>query len=460
MSTPETLSRSQTPFKSMIEKGLHVLTRRGDHLPLTGSGGEGKTVGVSHSTPSSPVTEKANFSLSNRENDSIDKYRLRCVSLEKEIVELKKELREYRRKEEDDISRVPVDRESEDQKEIVVRCMREIKCIKEALAKNQVEAGRKTESYSDESTDESYEELCAINQARDGDKSPKSSFYGNRNFDSRMGQKYEALKILRSLIPNELDDAHAGSWVDDAADGVRQYFPLLGESDIIELLVKRLPKRHLGVTRGMQSCKSLSDFKVRVLGLCTNTYTKGFDSITHFLNFAPRKVGVNTIDFKELVLEILNEAEPMFSLSSAEYSEEMKRRYVLEKLYQYLPYSIQDKIIAQDLHKSGTPMLDDLNPFICDPKMNREVIRHLRTIKAEPKVKVVGSVDGGQTNNTDGKKKWYRPKNSCVRCGSALHKSENCTWYTVRVNDYCKPCLEATNVRLYHAEEQCIQSPK
>ena len=137
-----------------------------------------------------------------------------------------------------------------------------------------------------------------------------------------------------------------------------------------------------------------------MLGLCTNTYTKGFDSITHFLNFAPRKVGLNTIDFKELVLEILNEAEPMFSLSSAEYSEEMKRRYVLEKLYQYLPYSIQDKIIAQDLHKSGTPMLDDLNPFICDPKMNREVIRHLRTIKAEPKVKVVGSVDGGQTNNT------------------------------------------------------------
>ena len=281
----------------------------------------------------------------------------------------------------------------------------------------------------------------------------------------RSGSKkdhFEALKSLRNLVPYELEDRHPTMWVDAGVRAIREFFPHLSEREIMELLIRRLPKKFAGVnSRGLDSCISLEEFKKRIVAMCTVTPATGSESVVKFLNFVPTKIGSKTETFRALVVEILEEAEPLESLGEDEISEEMKRGFILEKCMIYLPYAIQAEISAKGLKHSKRPLLEDLQDFICSPMKSAEVERHLKTLKGESKGKQIGSVVSEAEQKGQSKKFQKRPKISCARCGSAIHLDKNCNWYPEYFKGQpCGPCRKATGFNLFHSEESCVQSPK
>ena len=64
---------------------------------------------------------------------------------------------------------------------------------------------------------------------------------------SKANMLFEALKHLKSLVPYEMDEKYPASWCDDSASSLKAFFPDLKDRDIIELLAKRVPKRHAGI---------------------------------------------------------------------------------------------------------------------------------------------------------------------------------------------------------------------
>ena len=281
----------------------------------------------------------------------------------------------------------------------------------------------------------------------------------------RSGSKrdlFEALKSLKSLVPWELDDRHASVWVDSGKTSIREFFPSLSDQEVMELLIRRLPKKYVGVnSRGLYSCRTLEDFKKRVVAMCTHIPTTGSESVVKFLNFVPTKIGHKTETFRALIVEILEEAEPLNSLGEEEISQEMIRGFIIEKCLFYMPYSIQAEISSKGLKFSKKPLLEDLQEFICSPIKTAEVERHLKTLKGENKGKQIGSVvsDGGQTGGV--KKFSKRPKNTCTRCGSGIHLQKECNLYPERFNGQpCGHCRKANGFNLFHAEDSCVQSPK
>ena len=331
---------------------------------------------------------------------------------------------------------------------------------KESIPKMQARDEREiaSESSDSDTSEEEYENFDD-SPPKIGTKKVKKVGTG------RSGSKrdlFEALKSLKSLVPWELDDRHASVWVDSGATGIREFFPSLSDQEVMELLIRRLPKKYVGVnSRGLYSCRTLEDFKKRVVAMCTHIPTTGSESVVKFLNFVPTKIGPKTETFRALIVEILEEAEPLNSLGEEEISQEMIRGFIIEKCLFYMPYSIQAEISSKGLKFSKKPLLEDLQEFICSPIKTAEVERHLKTLKGENKGKQIGSVvsDDGQAGGV--KKFSKRPKNTCTRCGSGIHLQKECNLYPERFNGQpCGHCRKANGFNLFHAEDSCVQSPK
>ena len=194
--------------------------------------------------------------------------------------------------------------------------------------------------------------------------------------------------------------------------------------------IRQLPKKYVGVnSRGLYSCRSLEEFKKRIVAMCTHTPTTGSESVVKFLNFIPTKIGLKTETFRALIVEILEEAEPLNSLGEEEISEEMIRGFIIEKCMLYMPYAIKAEISSKGLKYSKRPLLEDLHEFICSPIKTTEVERHLRTLKVENKGKQIGAVVSANEQTGGAMKFSNRPKNTCARCGSGIHVQKDCNWY-------------------------------
>ena len=279
---------------------------------------------------------------------------------------------------------------------------------------------------------------------------------------------FEALKNLRALVPLDLDDRYPTTWVDEGVTSIRQFFPKLTECQLIELLVKRLTKKHGGAaSRDLHSCKSIDEFRKKIVGLCRQSYSAGHDTIVNFLNYVPTKVGPKTENFCALIIEILEEAEPLQSLSESELTKVMQKAYILNKCMQFMPYPIQAEISAREFQYSKNSPLEDLQEFFTNPMKTKEVERHLRTLN--PRAKSIGSVgselateqSGGGNKPAGGTKKLNRSRTNCSRCGSGIHAASDCNWYTTHhQGPPCGPCGKSTGYALFHSEANCIQSPK
>ena len=287
---------------------------------------------------------------------------------------------------------------------------------------------------------------------------------------------FEALKHLRHMVPQDLDDRYPTSWIEDGASSIREYFADLTDYQVIQLLIKRFPKKYSGpVSRDLHGCKNLEDFKKKVVGLCRQSYSAGHDTIVAFLNYTPKKLGPKTTNFKALVVEILEESEALQSLSEKEIPKGMMKTCILNKIVQYLPYPIQNEIRLQNFQDSPNQLIDDLSGFYSDPIKANAVESHLRTLyinRGKP-INAVGSEvveeseeggkekQGGGGGKTDGKKLLNRIKDGCRRCGSGIHGSKECGWYkNHHQGPPCRPCGKATGYALFHKEEDCFQSPK
>ena len=159
--------------------------------------------------------------------------------------------------------------------------------------------------------------------------------------------------------------------------------------------------------------------------------TAGFGSATSFVNFVPKKIGSNANGLRPLVIEILEEAEPLMALPDSQMSDDMRRHFIIEKLQQYLPFAVADKIGQAQIRYRNRSIIEDLAPFLNCPKINKEVDRHLKAMKTPGKAnpQPINSVQGAPSNNSpaDGLHGKPRPfkKWTCSRCGSGLHRSSD-----------------------------------
>ena len=281
---------------------------------------------------------------------------------------------------------------------------------------------------------------------------------------ARANSLFEALKLLKTIVPYEMDEKYPSSWCDDSAASLKSIFPDLEDRDVIELLAKRVPKKHAGInSKALLNCKNLDEFRQELVALGRQQFsTAGFGSATSFVNFVPKNIGANANGLRPLVVEILQEAEPLMALPESQLSDDMRRNFILEKILQYLPFAVADKIGQAPIRYGNRSMIEDLAPFLNCPKINKEVDRHLKTLKPPGKGNPVSvnSVQGppvvnSQANGPHGKARPFK-KNTCGRCGSSLHKTTVCAWYPTPTEVPCQACIKATGFNLYHVENECF----
>ena len=285
---------------------------------------------------------------------------------------------------------------------------------------------------------------------------------------ARANSLFEALKLLKTIVPNDMDEKFPASWCDDSAASLKSIFPDLEDRDVIELLAKRVPKKHAGInSKALLSCKNLDEFRQELVALGRQQFsTAGFGSATSFVNFVPKNIGANANGLRPLVVEILQEAEPLMALPESQLSDDMRRHFILEKILQYLPFAVADKISQAPIRSGNRSMIEDLAPFLKCPKINKEVDRHLKSLKPPGKGNPV-SVNSVQAppvvkSQADGPRGKARPfkNNTCGRCGSSLHKSSVCAWYPTHTEVPCQACIKATGYNLYHVDDECFSIKK
>ena len=401
---------------------------------------------------------------------SLKAEQLKSAKLEQDVKQLSEKLRELEltASKQNDKSANAFGRVADvsvEQDEAIRKLQSEMAGLKEFIVKAISREGKSDESKVVEEKVDEEEEFYDL---PNGDDTEGENQGTGKHTEKRMSgetkdsQRLEALKQVRNLVSADVEDKHIASWVDESAYNIRRYFPRLSDQDIAELLTLRLPRKFGRVTRGMHSCRDLKDFKSRVLTLCSRTYNNCYDSMTEFLNFSPKKVGPNTVSFRALIIEILDEAEPMLASSDTEVSEDIRKNLVLQKIKQFLPYSVGEKIRVEKLRYKPPPILDDLNSFLCCPDVNREVERYLKTLKNESKSKMVASVEDSEEKKENKSKVFHKkfPKGACRRCGSALHISNSCPFYNSYSGEHCRPCFTAAEFKLYHDEKECLLSKK
>ena len=86
-----------------------------------------------------------------------------------------------------------------------------------------------------------------------------------------------------------------------------------------------MPKKHAGInSKALLNCKTLNEFRQEVVALGRQQFsTAGFGSATSFVNFVPKKIGSNANGLRPLVIEILEEAEPLMALPDSQMSDDM-----------------------------------------------------------------------------------------------------------------------------------------
>ena len=285
---------------------------------------------------------------------------------------------------------------------------------------------------------------------------------------SRANNLFEALKLLKTLVPYEMDEKYPASWCDDMAASLRSFYPDLKDRDIIELLAKRVPKKHAGInSKALLNCKNLDDFRQELVALGRQQFsTAGFGSATSFINFVPKKIGANANGLRPLVVEILEEAEPLMALPDSQMSDDMRRHFIIEKIQQYLPFAVADKIGQAPIRYGNRSMIEDLAPYLNCPKINKEVDRHLKAMKPPGKANPlpINSVQGppvanSQADGLHGKARPYK-RWTCGRCGSSLHRTSDCAWYPSQTEVACQACIKAIGYNLFHLESECLTTKK
>ena len=280
-----------------------------------------------------------------------------------------------------------------------------------------------------------------------------------RGFSSAASQRLEALKILRTLIPHDLNDQFVDQFVLQAFRSIKRYFPKLNDQDVIELITHRLPKKLSGSYGALRSCSTQKEFTKE---LCCLVYESGrgdhISAITSFLKYEPKNV--QKLGFRELVLEIVSNAQSLILFDAI--TDDTKNQLILDKLFIYIPFSviteIKQKIDVDSLPSSS--IVEALKPFFHNPLIDREVRLFLKSYKnnqdsnKEVKEMKTSEIDKPKESQTK-KDKGRSPRAVCYRCGSGFHPSSECHVYKDHVSDHCVHCLKSEKVKLYHESRLC-----
>ena len=134
------------------------------------------------------------------------------------------------------------------------------------------------------------------------------NYAGSSQRFSGSSQKLEALKILKTLIPYDLNDQFVNQFVAQLFRSIQCYFPGLHDPEIIELIILHLPKKLSGSFGALRSCKNQKDF-TRQLCLLVHDQKGGITSISTFLKFEPKNI--RNLGFQEVVMSIVNNAQTL-----------------------------------------------------------------------------------------------------------------------------------------------------
>ena len=303
-----------------------------------------------------------------------------------------------------------------------------------------------------EQTNDYVEENVEYDEVGDYEDSRKGS-------SSAASQRLEALKILRTLIPHDLNDQFVDQFVLQSFRSIRSYFPKLRDPDIIELITHRLPKRLSSSYGALRSCRTQKEFTKE---LCFLVYESGrgdqISTITSFLKFKPKNL--QKLGFRELVLAIVSNAQTLILFDAL--TDVTKTKLILDKLYVYIPYSvvkeIKSKIDLESLHTSS--IVETLKTFFNDSLIDREVRMFLRSYKSNQDSKEVKQMKASETEKPNKesqvkKDQGRSPRPLCYRCGSGLHASSDCYVYKNKVSEHCTHCLKNEKIKLYHESRLC-----
>ena len=118
----------------------------------------------------------------------------------------------------------------------------------------------------------------------------------SRGFSSAASQRLEALKILKTLIPHDLNDQLVDQFVIQAFRSIKRYFPKLNDKDIIELVTHRLPKKLASSYGALRSCTTQKEFTKELCCLVYESGRSDHTAITNFLKFEPKENSIKKID--------------------------------------------------------------------------------------------------------------------------------------------------------------------
>ena len=277
-------------------------------------------------------------------------------------------------------------------------------------------------------------------------------------FSSAASQRLEALKILKTLIPHDLNDQLVDQFVIQAFRSIKRYFPKLVDRDIIELVTHRLPKKLANSYGALRSCTTQKEFTKELCCLVYESGRSDHTAITNFLKFEPKNV--QKLGFRELVLDIVKNAQSLMLFDAI--TDDTKTQLMLDKLFTYIPFSviseIKQKIDVNSLPSSS--FVEALKPFFHNPLLDREVRLFLKTYKnnqdSNKEVKELKTNEIEKPKETQTKKdKGRTPRAVCYRCGSGFHSSSECYVYKDHVSDHCVHCLKREKVKLYHKSNLC-----